>query len=96
MAVWGAEFPLVTEKADGGVVAAEATGYGSPVYEALRETAFHERRKNHDLIMEGIDAVLKKRRYASVQQAMTQAGRARPLTGVPRRAAEPAISPNGT
>jgi hypothetical protein len=38
-----------------------------PVYEALRETAFHERRKIHDLIMEGIDAVLKKRRYPSVE-----------------------------
>ena len=25
-------------------------------YEALRETAFHERRKIHDLIMEGINA----------------------------------------
>jgi hypothetical protein len=24
-----------------------------PVYEALRETAFHERRKIHDLVMEG-------------------------------------------
>jgi len=61
MAVWGAEYPLVTEKADGGVVAAGATGYGSPVYEALGEAAFHERRKIHDLIMEGIDAILKKR-----------------------------------
>src|SRR5207248_1830871 len=38
-----------------------ATGYGSPVYEALGEAAFHERRKIHDLIMEGIDAILKKR-----------------------------------
>ena len=38
-----------------------------PVYEALREAAFHERRKIHDLIMEGIDAVLKKRRYPSVE-----------------------------
>ena len=61
MAVWGAEYPLVTEKTDGGVVAAGATGYGSPVYEALGEAAFHERRKIHDLIMEGIDAILKKR-----------------------------------
>ena len=60
-------FPLVTTKADGGVVAAGATGYGSPVYEALREIAFYERRKIHDLIMEGIDAVLKKRRYPSVE-----------------------------
>jgi hypothetical protein len=38
-----------------------------PVYEALRETAFHERCKIHDLIVEGIDAVLKKRRYPSVE-----------------------------
>ena len=67
MAVWGAEYPLVTEKADGGVVAAGATGYGSPVYEALGEAAFHERRKIHDLIMEGIYAILKKRRYPSVE-----------------------------
>ena len=60
MAVWGAEYPLVTEKADGGVVAVGATGYGSPVYEALGEAAFHERRKIHDLIMEGIDASLRR------------------------------------
>ena len=37
-----------------------------PVYEALRETAFHERRKIHDIIMEGIGAALKKRGYPSV------------------------------
>jgi hypothetical protein len=36
------------------------------VYEALRETAFHERRKIHDIIMEGIGAALKKRGYPSV------------------------------
>jgi hypothetical protein len=46
-----------------------------PVYEALRETAFHERRKIHDLIMEGIDAVLKKRRDPSVEDL--KAGRKR-------------------
>jgi hypothetical protein len=33
------------------------------VYEALREIAFHERCKIHDLIMEGIGAALKKRGY---------------------------------
>ena len=33
------------------------------VYEALREIAFHERCKIHDLIMEGIVAALKKRGY---------------------------------
>jgi hypothetical protein len=34
-----------------------------PVYEALRETAFKERCKIHDVIMEGIGAALKKRGY---------------------------------
>jgi hypothetical protein len=33
------------------------------VYEALREAAFHERRKIHDIVMEGIRAALKKRGY---------------------------------
>jgi hypothetical protein len=36
------------------------------VYEALRETAFHERCKIHDIIMEGIGAALKKRGYPSI------------------------------
>ena len=35
-----------------------------PVYEALRETAFRERCKIHDIVMEGIRAALKKRGYA--------------------------------
>jgi hypothetical protein len=34
-----------------------------PVYEALRETAFHERCKIHDLVMEGIGLALRKRGY---------------------------------
>ena len=33
------------------------------IYEALREIAFHERCKIHDLILEGTRAVLKKRSY---------------------------------
>ena len=74
----------MTTKADGGVVAAGATGYGSPVYEALREIAFYERRKIHDLIMEGIDAVLKQisicRGPQSGQKAMNE-----PLPGLGRR-----------
>jgi hypothetical protein len=37
-----------------------------PVYEALRESAFKERCKIHDIIMQGIDAVLKKRGYPSI------------------------------
>ena len=34
----------------------KSCGSAGLTYEALRETAFHERRKIHDLIMEGIDA----------------------------------------
>ena len=34
------------------------------IYEALREAAFHERCKIHDIVMEGIRAALKKRGYA--------------------------------
>jgi hypothetical protein len=37
-----------------------------PVYEALRESAFRERCKIHDIVMQGIDAALKKRGYPSV------------------------------
>jgi hypothetical protein len=38
-----------------------------PVYEALREVAFEERVKIHDLVIEGIDAALaaKRRRISS-------------------------------
>jgi hypothetical protein len=41
------------------------------VYEALREIAFHERVKIHDLVMQGIDAVLKKRGYPSIDYLKT-------------------------
>jgi hypothetical protein len=34
-----------------------------PVYEALRETAFHERCKIHDIVMEGIGLALRKHGY---------------------------------
>jgi hypothetical protein len=34
------------------------------IHEALREAAFHERSKIHDIVMEGIRAALKKRGYA--------------------------------
>jgi hypothetical protein len=37
------------------------------VYEALRKIAFDERAKIHDLIMEGVDGVLKRRGYPSVE-----------------------------
>ena len=37
-----------------------------PVYEALRETAFKERCKIHDLVMEGIGLALRKRGYPPI------------------------------
>jgi hypothetical protein len=37
------------------------------VHEALREAAFKERCKIHDIIMQGIDAALRKRGYPSVE-----------------------------
>jgi hypothetical protein len=37
------------------------------VYEALRETASHERQKIHDIIMQGVKMALKKRGYPSVE-----------------------------
>jgi hypothetical protein len=36
-----------------------------PVYEVLRKIAFEERVKIHDLAMEGIDTVLRRRGYPS-------------------------------
>jgi hypothetical protein len=38
------------------------------VYHALREIAFKEDRKIHEVIMEGVDAVLAKRRYPSIEK----------------------------
>jgi hypothetical protein len=36
------------------------------VHDALREAAFKERRKIHDIVLEGIELVLKKRGYPSM------------------------------
>ena len=38
-----------------------------PVHEALREIAFLERLKIHDVIIEGIDAALRRRGYPSIE-----------------------------
>jgi hypothetical protein len=46
-----------------------------PVYEALREVAFKERCKIHDLVMQGIDLALRKRGYPPVEDL--KAGRKR-------------------
>ena len=45
------------------------------VHEALREVAFHERCKIHDLVMQGIDLALRKRGYPSIDDL--KAGRKR-------------------
>jgi hypothetical protein len=37
------------------------------VYEALRKIAFDERAKIHDLVIEGLDGVLKRRGYPSAE-----------------------------
>ncbi len=36
------------------------------VYEALREVAFEERARIHDLVLEGIELALRKRAYPSI------------------------------
>jgi hypothetical protein len=41
-----------------------------PVYEALRKIAFDEQVKIHDLVLEGIDAALRRRGYPSVENLM--------------------------
>jgi hypothetical protein len=38
------------------------------VYEALRETAFKERCKIHDVVLQGIDLALRKRGYPPMEQ----------------------------
>jgi hypothetical protein len=35
-------------------------------YEALRQVAFDERRKIHDLLIEGVELALRKRRYCTL------------------------------
>jgi len=39
-----------------------------PVHDALREIAFRERCKIHDVIMQGIDTALRRRGYPSVER----------------------------
>jgi hypothetical protein len=46
-----------------------------PVYEALRKIGFDESTKIHDLVMEGIDAVLRRRGYPPI--ATLNSGRKR-------------------
>jgi hypothetical protein len=48
-----------------------------PVYEALRKIAFEERVKIHDLVLEGIDAALRRRGYPSVENLKARRSRRR-------------------
>jgi len=41
------------------------------VYEVLREAAFKERVKIHDIVLEGIGAALKRRGYPSLEEFMS-------------------------
>ena len=43
------------------------------VHDVLREIAFHERKKVHDLFMEGLDHVLAKRRHPSTEEITNSA-----------------------
>ena len=44
------------------------------VHEALREAGFHERCKIHDIIMQGIDAALRKLGYPPVEEVTGRGG----------------------
>jgi len=43
------------------------------VHDVLREIAFHERKKVHDLFVEGLDHVLAKRRHPSTEEITNNA-----------------------
>jgi hypothetical protein len=45
------------------------------VHEALRKIAFDERAKIHDLVMEGLNGVLKRRGYPSVESLKAKTGK---------------------
>lgn len=43
------------------------------VHDKLREIAFHERKRVHDLVLEGLDLMLEKRRYPSTAEITNSA-----------------------
>ena len=47
-------------------------------YEALRQVAFDERRKIHDLLMEGVELALKKRGYPALADIKAKWERKKP------------------
>ena len=55
------------EAAKGKSVVQSSLYLPGPVHEALREIAFRERLKIHDVIIEGIDAALRRRGYPSIE-----------------------------
>jgi hypothetical protein len=60
--------PGATRKpAEGPFIVHSSLYLPEPVYEALRKIAFDERLKIHDIVMEGIDASLRRRGYPSVE-----------------------------
>ncbi|MEX6509172.1 hypothetical protein [Jiella sp. M17.18] len=59
--------PPKPEKAEKEVIKT-STYLPRPVHDVLREIAFHERSKVHDLLMEGIEHILKTRRHPSVAE----------------------------
>ena len=46
-------------------------------YEALRQVAFDERRKIHDLLIEGVELALKKRGYPPIAEMKAKLGKSR-------------------
>ena len=71
--------------ASGGSAVAKPAGHWPPsgikhtsvylpeaAYEALRQVAFDERRKIHDLLLEGVELALKKRGYPTLADMKTK------------------------
>jgi hypothetical protein len=46
-------------------------------HEALREAAFHERVRIHDIIMQGVEMALRKRKYPLMVELKAKSGKAR-------------------
>jgi hypothetical protein len=57
-----------SRKATGSPITVHTSLYlPGPVYETLRKIAYDERVKIHDLVIEGIDAALRRRGYPSIE-----------------------------
>lgn len=60
------------EKKESGIIKT-STYLPREVHDVLREIAFHERVKVHDLLMEGVEHILKTRRHPSVDELKKRA-----------------------